>query len=411
MGLNGIGVAGFFDLEQSAELITVMGLAITENEIRGCLQKDLPPIPENLFDSMGYGGIALADVDGLSIRENIIEDNGNDLESVSGIFLLHGEGVEVVGNKILHQGAAGELTLGEGGGRCGGINIVYATAPTLCVDTLWERYSLRQNGISALRVYDNVVSVRLGQALSVTALGPVSVRGNQFTTRGIPPRLTAMFREAPLAPAVVAIVNLGVSNELYGQLFLFSALRQGRFRLRDFGIRLIDDILHMPGSLFRELKTSEIGRYLTNGNVVFRDNQCVLDLLESEVSWSISSIYILSLDDVAFHNNQCDCSVLDDFVFTQAVLLSFSIRATSNRFKEGLVGAVFSAVTLGIMNTTANNQATHPLMILPPAALYPYTKDASNTCLLCLPEHVVSRLFDWATRPFTEMAKFIGLGA
>ena len=42
-----------------------------------------------------------------------------------------------------------------------------------------------QNGMPAAKVHDNIVSVPLGQALAMIALGPVSVLGNQFTSRGM----------------------------------------------------------------------------------------------------------------------------------------------------------------------------------------------------------------------------------
>ena len=74
----------------------------------------------------------------------------------------------------------------------------------------------------------------------------------------------------------------------------------------------------------------------------------------------MSSILIISLDDVGFASNQCDCSLFDDFVYVQAALLAMSVRATANRFKEGRYNALLSAFTVGlVMNTTTQNQATH----------------------------------------------------
>jgi hypothetical protein len=78
----------------------------------------------------------------------------------------------------------------------------------------------------------------------------------------------------------------------------------------------------------------------------------------------VSSILIASLDDIGFHNNQCDSDLfLGDFVFVQAILFGMSVRATDNRFKEGLFGAWLSAMTFGLLNMTTNNQSTHCLLI------------------------------------------------
>jgi len=43
-----------------------------------------------------------------------------------------------------------------------------------------------------------------------------------------------------------------------------------------------------------------LGQYLANGNVMFADNQCVLNLVNHFVDGAVSSILIASLDDVSF---------------------------------------------------------------------------------------------------------------
>jgi hypothetical protein len=408
MGLNGIGVVGFFNVKESEELITIVGLEIADNEIRGCLQRKLAPIDAELVDIMGYGGIALADVASLRIRNNIIQDNGvGYLEPLSGIFVLHGEGIEIAANRILHNGT--QTTQSESvapPGQRGGISIVYSVAPMAAVSTMLANNAPRQNGLPALMVRDNTVTVRMGRALSATALGPVAVHGNQFTSRGIL-QSELLSPQPSFIGSTVSIVNLGVSNELYGQLVLFSALRRGRLKLGDIGLRVIDDIVHMRAPGPRLTGQDQLGLYLANGNVLFSNNQCVLDLLEGGTSLSMSSIYIVSLDDITVHDNECDCSVLDDFVIAQVILLGFSLRASDNRFKEGLANATFSAITLGAMNMTTNNQATHCLVVLPLAAVYPYTRDSLNTTLMCMPENAVTRLLEWVTRPFMEMTKLV----
>jgi hypothetical protein len=127
-------------------------------------------------------------------------------------------------------------------------------------------------------------------------------------------------------------------------------------------------------------------------------------LLESGQSRAYTSITILSLDDVAFHDNQCDCNLGEDFILTQALLFAFSLSVTDNRFKEGVFNAPLSAMTLGLLNTTAHNQATHCLMAFGlPGALI----NGPNTILisLFLPEFCTKSLLEIVARFSEALAK------
>lgn len=355
--MNGIGVAAFFNLDRVDEFITVEQLTIVANCIRGCLRRPLTPIDAAMIDSMGYGGIQLADVSYLLIRENLIEDNGpSHLEPVCGIYLLHGEGIEISANRILNNGAKiAEPATQAKGGRRSGVHIAYAIAPRIATAVGDLSFPV-QNGVPALKVHDNIVSQPLGQALAALTLGPVSVQGNQLTSRGV------VLRSEPALPmrgATVLIFNLGLSNEAHWQLLAFSAVKNGQITTKTAPSVSNDEVvLVQPG-----LDDVRIGQYLANGNVLFCDNQCVLDLLEGGFGLALASVTILSLDDIGFHNNQCDCNLFDDFVISQAFLFGISLRVSDNRFKEGLLNALYSAVTLGVLNTTTDNQATHCLLI------------------------------------------------
>ncbi|HKQ31497.1 MAG TPA: hypothetical protein VJS66_09445, partial [Burkholderiales bacterium] len=358
MGLNGIGVIGFFDLSKEDEFITVEYLRIVENEIRGCLRRTLAPIPAAMRNSMGYGGIALADVEFLIIRHNLIEDNGpNHLEPICGIFLLHGEGVDISDNRIMNNGAKTEQPSNTAkDGRRGGINIVFAIATTAPTPIFGFVVPV-QDGMPAVKIHDNVVSHPLGQALSLQALGPVSVVDNHLTSRGMVLKLN------PLSPgflaATVMIMNLGVSNEFYSQITGFSGVVASSTSLTT-GLSTTADAVVMPKV---GLDDKQAGFYLANGNVLFSDNRVDLNLLETGVGFAISSIAIMTLDDLGFHNNQCECNLLDDFVFIQALLFGFSLRVSDNRFKEGWFNAILSAVTIGLMNATTGNQSTHCILV------------------------------------------------
>ena len=358
MGLNGIGVIGFFNLEGIDEFITVDHLSIKRNEITKCLWRPLDPIPENMMDSMGYGGISLADVTYLIVQDNIIENNCPDyLEPVCGIFVLHGEGIEISGNRIMNNGAKTTQSPREAkNGRRGGINIVFSSAALGTVNIREKPYP-EQNGFPAAQIHNNVVSVPLGQALSLSALGPVSVTDNQFTSQGMILKLKPL--SSTFIASTVMIMNLGVSDEFYWELIAFNALRAGQ-TAKDAGASVSNGTVVIPQKGIDDLR---IGKYLANGNVMFSNNQCVLDLIETGFSLSLTSIFIFSLDDIGFHNNQCDCNLWDDIVIAQAAVMALSVRMSGNRFKEGIYNSLYSAVTLGLMNATTNNQSTHCLLI------------------------------------------------
>jgi hypothetical protein len=357
MGLNGIGVVAFFNLDAVDEFITVEGLHISGNEIRGCLNQPLDLIEDDMVGSKGYGGITLADVEMLSIQHNVIEGNGEsrDREPVCGIYVLHAEGAVVSDNRIINNGPRTQQR--SSSGSRAGIYIEFAIAPTTLVGSDKLPFP-RQNGVPALAVHNNVVVQPLGKALSVTALGPVSVTDNQLTSRGMITNADSLLSRV----STVSIINLGISDELYlQQLMTFFAISQGKSSY--------DPAIAMQMAGQEGLDDRVLGRSLTSGNVLVNDNQIVCDFLGTPVNdYILSSVLVLSLDDIGFHNNQCDCN-LDlisgyDLVLFPVFLFGLSVRMSDNRMKEGLLNALISAFSWGLfMNTTTDNQATHCLII------------------------------------------------
>ena len=351
MGLNGIGVVGFFDLSQQDEFISIIGLDILGNTINHCLNRPLQePSQDRLFD-MAYGGISLADVEMLHLHDNRIENNGPDhLQAVCGVFVLHGEGLDISRNQILNNGAKNSSNTKDAQkGLRGGIVIRYAL-PGMTTLELANYQLPRQNGVPAIRIHDNVVAQPLGQALLLGALGPVSIQGNSLTSRGIVSGFSL-----GLFASTVMILNLGVSNEFYGQIFAFAAAHTDASRTASAAVR--DEMITTSKT---GLDDVGIGQYLANGNVMFNDNQVVADLMEREISKTMSSVLIISLDDISFADNQLDASFLIDLMISNAIVLGMSVRISDNRFKESLILSLFSTVSLGLLfNHTVDNQATH----------------------------------------------------
>lgn len=353
MGADGIGVIGFFDLSGADEFITVVNLNILGNEITGCLARDLTSPSKALEDFSGFGGIALADVENLVIHDNTIVDNGADwYNPVCGIFVLHGEGIDIGRNRIVNTGATTDQPVtGAHRGQRGGIVIRYALPPTNAITTIVGP-GVVQNGVPALRVHDNIVSQPLGHALTANGVGPMSIVANQFTSQAVVPHAADALG---FLAGAVQIVNLGMSNEFYLQLLLFEML--GQAAAQNY---IVGSSQSAVSAGRKGLDDATLGHLLANGQVLFNNNQVNLDLLAKGVSFALASIFIVTLDDLACHDNQCEANLLDDFLLAHAIHFAFSHAASGNRWKEGLFNALLSALTLSFtMNTTTDNQGTH----------------------------------------------------
>lgn len=375
MGASGISVVRFFDLEANPDFITVDRLTIEHNHIHHCMQAEVGEISPGLRPHAAFGGIALADGEYTIIRDNTIEYNGiSYLDPICGVFVLHTEGLAVDGNRILHNGRPVDPEQTPRPGRRGGLIVAMAQTRKLPVAPLGSQWSgSRQDGVPAAWIHNNVVVAPEGRALEIVAIGPVSVEGNALTAHGshalnrvpLPGGSSAApgtFRLAPAAAVpianrstttdpvaafldalggeVVSIVNLGVSNEVYLQLLGMS------------GLGLLDAFPEPEGQ-------DEDVRLFVGGNILFNDNQVVFDAFSPAVTLSLSAVVLLTLDDVSMAGNQCDCDLLLDFIGTNALVAGWSLRVADNRFKEGLLNARLSALTMGLMNATTDNQGTH----------------------------------------------------
>ena len=357
MGSNGIGVITFFDLSQADEFISVANLSILGNEIRSCLRRAIAPPSDALQGFIGYGGIALADVENLVVHDNTLIDNGADyLDPVCGIFVLHGEGIDLTRNRILNNGAPTDQSVsGARAGQRGGVVVRYALPPTVLIEALGITAPM-QNGVPALRVHGNIVSQPLGRALVAAGVGPMSIVGNQLTSQGV---VAPSVDLSSFLAASVQLFNLGVSNELYAQLLLFAMLNKS------------SSAAYLTGAIEGAAAAGQAGfddaalaRLLANGQILFSDNQVNLDLLARGLTLSITSTLIVTLDDLGFHDNQCEANLLDDFLLTHSMLLGFSQRVTGNRWKEGAFNSGPAALTLSFfMNCTTDNQGTDCIVV------------------------------------------------
>jgi hypothetical protein len=204
--------------------------------------------------------------------------------------------------------------------------------------------------VPAARIHENVVTQPLGRALAVEAQGLVSVEDNRLVSQGFVPGSVGVLA------TTVAILDLGVSNELpLRHVFdLLAAAGQNNGKL---GISCNDATVRKDGDV-------TLGAEAPSGKVLFSGNQCTLDLRDAGASFALASVAILSYDDVGFHDNQCECDLFtDQFVLVPTALVGMTIRMSDNRLSEGWVNSWWSAITLGMLNATTNNQSTHCLLV------------------------------------------------
>lgn len=366
MGLNGIGVVSFFSLKEMGLIVSVNGLTIANNRIRKCLNQLSDFLDDDLWarmnKEMGFGGISLADCEHAVIRENTIADNGaGHLEPVCGIFMLHGEKVDISDNRILNNGprplnsaAAGVIRPGWRGGI-----VIALSFEELAREYLQEKELFYHDGIPAVKIHHNIVTQPVGKAIALVACGPVSIVGNHLTSLGI----DTSSKMALLAGSVF-IMNLGVSKDLIGAMFLLfgSMLKRYNALEADTAANIINALLHLP-----------------SGQVLYADNQTTLNLLTAGFEVSLSSQLIISLDDISYIGNQSECTSFLDVVFIDAGLVGATVRTCNNRFQSGFTGMLYSLVSFGFMNTTMGNQSTHCLIAL---GLPNFVQEVANTVFI-----------------------------
>jgi hypothetical protein len=163
----------------------------------------------------------------------------------------------------------------------------------------------------------------------------------------------------------VLVGDLGISNEWTPGLLLVMILQILGKLPNDKGTEYCQYAKRLglinptrPPSLWPPLSA----RWAT-GKLMLTENQITLDVVRNPVAVkvAISSILAFSLDDLAFTDNQCEVSSTNAFFMAQAMLAAGSVREADNRFSETWMHAFSSAMSIGAMNTTTDNQSTHCL--------------------------------------------------
>jgi len=335
----------------------IINLRIHDNHIFNCFQNPINEVLRNEVKDKGFGGISLGLCANLAINRNRIESNGfSHIKPVCGIFVAYGEQMDIAHNWISDNGELTNATSVLIPGKRGGIVLGASSFPLLSLLSTALNATQSPVGITnvsalmgrpAARVHDNIVSQPAGQALTILAIGPVSVVNNHFNSE-----LSGTEFFDLLAGAVL-IVNLAGLN---------------RFGTPGIGGTLssVDVLVGTPTNYTNFDRNTNSNLLFPNGNILFNSNQTRLGIQ----NLSLTSQWIFSMDDIGFDGNQSDdlggLRLSDQIIFAvNTVLWGMTLRASDNRFKEILdLGQSssfrFSLLTLSIlMNNTTNNQGDH----------------------------------------------------
>ena len=336
-GMGGSGIAQFDPPEGMQGLEAVLTLFIERNTITTCALADRNPNSKST--PYGRGGISLVNSEYVTIRDNIITNNGRDFtRSICGIWTGWSSGIVIERNQIVDNGPAisSQQTL-EPGPR-GGVILEFA----LPLRTLNETVPM-ETGFSAVRVHENIVASPSGPALAMLAMGTVSVQSNELASHGRDQPSGSQYPldqvRAVFGGYAAFIWNLAWPMEMNS--FSADYLSAGRQSLSSIGV------------------SPRAAVPLVTGDTTFNDNRVLFDGSDGEPPM-LSSVAVLALGDVSFECNQCDAMTAKTIVLFHGLVVALSsVRLCDNRFQEILGRALLSAFTAALMNTTTDNQGTH----------------------------------------------------
>jgi hypothetical protein len=359
-GANGIGVVRFFALlPGNIEMIAVHGLTIRDNRILFNLRRPVAVITGANALFVGYGGIVLAVASGLRVIGNDIIGNGIDWRSpVSGVFALRVDGLEIEHNRIGANGRRGEVPVsGTQVGMRAGIHIwsansaVAASGTKFGLDTASSFAVAGIRGEEQIRVHANQVLQPLGRALFIIGRGPMLITDNRLVSQAAGRPATDPFADAAF------VINAGFSKE-WTLLLLATLVLTIYLKIYNLSANYAQWICFFSKLAIFSPPLANRG---PTGKITFNDNHVsfLMDDRVSDVSFALSSVLLLSLDDVSANDNAFEHHDPRRIVMTDLFALGFSVRASDNRLAETWGRAALSLLSLGLMTTVADNQSTH----------------------------------------------------
>lgn len=384
MGGSGIATFPMYLLlasgEAASDAVAVEAVHILDNSITRCMSLEAPKIPPIQYLFTGFGGIAFSIANDCTIRDNQISDLSPGREAPScGIFIGYGEDLRIERNRIENTGTGRRVEADSS--PSGGIFV------RLCLGGISTfgagEGELRRRDRPALLVQNNIVHAPYGRALKAFAAGPVMVTDNRLTGSNpslffTNPLLALFFLllggssvQQILADPTselkldnltflsfmidllggdsVQIVNLGVAEEVLAY-YVASQSISGEAKPS----RWIREGVNATGALDRGPQPV----MMRGGEIMFANNQVSLQAPGDQGLGTLSSVFILSRDDLCFADNQLEVESSVRFALSDAILFSGTLRAQSNRMQEAAF-CPFSLLSFGTaMNNTSNNQTT-----------------------------------------------------
>lgn len=370
MGFNGISAHVFSGLGRGgfSDLVAIETIEISDNRITRCMINEVGPTTPLLRQFIGWGGIALSLSSDATIRDNLIADNGaGSTDPICGVFLAVAEDVRIERNRIEGNGIDPNRDTALAPGRRGGIVVGFAIGG---VSTYGDNSDkLRSVDRPALMVSGNTVDAPGARALKAITMGPVIVLGNRLTGAG---------RSALASNVFGSLIVGGLSlSRLSGQIFNPA---QDIDLLDYVFLELLSEVLggdavNLISLCVAEelaLATSRNQNYqperLRGGEMLVNDNQISLQPHSPALPFTLSSVMLMSADDVSFCDNQSEIENSMTLALTNVLAVSTTLRVSSNRLQKRLTAGILSAVTFGLLNQTANNQTTHCILAFGPSA-------------------------------------------
>ncbi len=368
MGRAGVGVARWFDLDVSDELIVTDALVVAGNRIRGCVQLPTAPLGQGQgLDWVAQAAIAVAAGEDLVVRDNLVEGCGRShVDPVCAVFALTSDGVVVERNRLVDNAARVASGDPPRRGWRDAVTLTAAFAPLSGRELVIPDGAERPpRPAVAARVHGNLVVQPEGRGVLALALGPVVVTDNQLTSRGIATASDDVLTEfmAPDLPlpllldalggCVALVVSVGETDEHSEQLTLYRNLRG-------------------PGGhgLAENLERFRRPERHPGGTIQFADNRCQLDLALRSAS-VLASVALVGGDDLACADNLIAVDEPRDFVHANAVCAGFTVRLTDNRLTERLAPDADDALSAVALAQAAvavtGNVSTHCLVAIGPA--------------------------------------------
>jgi hypothetical protein len=97
---------------------------------------------------------------------------------------------------------------------------------------------------------------------------------------------------------------------------------------------------------------------MRGGETMFANNQVRLQAPGRKALGSVSSVFILTRDDLCFADNQLEVEADVRFALSDTVLFAATLRAEANRLQEAALCPLSLTSFASAMNNTSDNQTT-----------------------------------------------------